>query len=112
MGSIRVSAVQKASQGWKGVCHPQTHGADLSSHLQNHTPTTQAVPAALLPPALSLAVEEGFLRMGETAPATDTDHFDKEALNSEQLQMMAEERLARKLYVPTRCIGFDVLWTG
>ncbi len=35
--------------------------------------------------------------MGALAPAADTDHFDKAALNSEQLQMMAEERLARKL---------------
>lgn len=38
--------------------------------------------------------------MAPAAPTTDTDRFDKEALNEEQLQMMEEERLARKV-----CVG-------
>ena len=37
--------------------------------------------------------------MGEAAPAADTDRFDKGVLNTEQIQMMEEERLMRKVYV-------------
>ena len=37
--------------------------------------------------------------MGEAAPAADTDRFDKGVLNAEQIQMMEEERLMRKVYV-------------
>lgn len=84
------------------LCRMPPH-PPLTTRTHTHAPphqnitTQQAVPATLLPPALALAVEETFLAMGATAPPTDTDHFDKEALNSEQLQMMEEERLARKL---------------
>lgn len=42
--------------------------------------------------------------MAQTAPPTDTDRFDKEALNREQLQMMEEERLARKVCVVACCL--------
>jgi hypothetical protein len=94
--------------GEEGEGGIHTHTRTQSSppqHTPQHTHThhphphthTQAIPAALLPPALSLALEEKFLHMATAAPATDTDHFDKGTLNSEQLQMMEEERLARKL---------------
>jgi hypothetical protein len=55
------------------VCHI------LQKLASSHTPKQpqHAVPATLLPPALSLAVEKGFLRMGEAAPSADMDHFDK-----------------------------------
>jgi hypothetical protein len=35
--------------------------------------------------------------MGEAAPKADTDWFDKGVLNAEQIQMMAEERMMRKV---------------
>jgi len=51
---------------------------------------------ALLPPALALAVEEGFLSLAEEAPRTDTDYFDKRVMDEKVVGAIEEERRERK----------------
>jgi hypothetical protein len=68
------------------------------SHIHTHI-YTQAVPISLLPPALSLAIEKGFLHMGQHTPTTDTDYFDKSVLNEEKVSLIEAERTERKRYV-------------
>ena len=56
----------------------------------------QAVPVALLPPALALAVEEGFLSLAEESPRTDTDYFDKRVMDEKVVDAIEESRRERK----------------
>ena len=122
MGSIRVSAVQRVGEeeeregGEKkrtreGGKERTRVGAHIcpkqikNSHTHTQTslppslPLPKAVPVALLPPALALAVEEGLLSMAAEAPKADTDYFDKRIMDEKTVNAIEEERRERKRYV-------------